>query len=484
MSISTTLSRPDAIPPPQAKACLSSTVAGAVFRTAQARPFTRLKLIAAVAAVLLGTVVGLVRIRGAGAFNTIWAEDGNHFINDALNRSLLDALTKPINGYFLTLPRIIAEFAVRVPLEWAPAVVSLGAAGVTAIYALLVYIASGAHFSTVLPRLMVSVPVVVTHVSILTVPNNIATLQFASLYVMFWMLLWVPATRVGRVVAVMMTLLVGFTTILTVALLPLALLRLYAVRDRRSLTIFGATAIPIALQGLALTIGVSSREGLSHPRWDPIWAFLEYVLWAFPYSVLGERWLMPPGIGMNTRHDAGVPTFDIAEHNALLVLAWMITIGIIVVAARRITRPAWGLASVAIVCSVGVFSLELMAMGFPGDAYLIEEIYLLGVERYLLAPGLMAVTALTALLRPHAGERPEGASAHPWPIVAYATLLVVVCTSGLRTDSPRSMTRPWSEAVAETRAECETSGGHQANLYYGAKVWYPWIVVPCSKLIK
>ena len=53
----------------------------------------------------------------------------------------------------------IAEAADAVPLAWAPAVMSIGAALVTALFALAVYLAAAAHLRIPLARLLGAVPV-------------------------------------------------------------------------------------------------------------------------------------------------------------------------------------------------------------------------------------------------------------------------------------------------------------------------------------
>jgi hypothetical protein len=347
----------------------------------------------------------------------------------------------------------------------------------------MVYVAARANFESRLARLMVSVPLVASHVAILTVPNNIATLQFASLYVMFWMLIWRPASRLGETIALTVTIVAGLTTILTLALIPLAILRIYALRDRSSWRVVVATVLPALVQCLALVSGVSSREGLSHPRWNPVWALSEYVLWGVPYSVLGERWLMPPAVGLNLPPDSPQKIQNGLVHGTLLILAWLIVFAILGVAIARISRPMWTFGAVAAMCSFGMFALELMAMGFPGNDFLIKEVYLLGIERYLLAPGLMLVVALTALLLPPPEAYRFQSMKGTVPLVAFATLLAVACLGGLRVESPRSMMDPWSDVVQQARTECVTTRAGYVEKQYGARVWFPSVRFPCKKII-
>jgi hypothetical protein len=68
-------------------------------------------------------------------------------------------------------------------------------------------------------------------------------------------------------------------------------------------------------------------------------------------------------------------------------------------------------------------------------------------------------------------------------LTVYATLLLVVCLSGLRTDNPRAMTRPWSEMVAEVRSQCEASRTSHVAGHYGGPVWWPQVTIPCAKVL-
>ena len=57
------------------------------------------------------------------ARNTLWAEDGRNFIQDAVNHGPLASLAIPYAGYLHTIPRLIAAVTVSfVPVpQWADA---------------------------------------------------------------------------------------------------------------------------------------------------------------------------------------------------------------------------------------------------------------------------------------------------------------------------------------------------------------------------
>ncbi len=95
----------------------------ALFPTAPPGRVTGSGAALAAAAVVLGTVVGVWRVPGAGALDTVWAEDGSVFLTGAANQGLLDSITTSYAGYYHLLPRALAKLAVlshraRPPAYW------------------------------------------------------------------------------------------------------------------------------------------------------------------------------------------------------------------------------------------------------------------------------------------------------------------------------------------------------------------------------
>lgn len=478
-------------------------VSRSIFPVAPAERWTPRRVLLAVVAVLAGTAVSLARTRGPGAFDTMWAEDGNEFYNDALNEHVWDTLFKGLNGYFVVLPRLIAEVAVRFPISWGPAMMSTGAALTTAVFALAAYLGSGAHLRSTALRLLVAAPVVACPTGGLSTPNNVATLQFVALYAAFWMLLWTPSTRLGRAFAVTLVLLIGLTTILTIVVIPLALLRLFVVRDRWSLALCGAVFGTVVLQVVSIPLGLNSRHGISEPRLDPVWAIYEFFAWAVPYSIIGERWLAPPINRANCLCPV-VPAVDARLHGALIILAFLVVVVALFLAFRRVTRPVWGLAVVAGAQSLITLAVEVMSYGHAyrlgthnvvvPEQYFTPEIMMLGTIRYLVPVTLMIIAAITALLVPRRASEAADAAVdrgaadrrRRWinaaPVLGYAALVVLICVVNLRPITPRMLVPSWSAELAKSRAECVATGAQAVRLNYGGEWWWPWVTVPCKRL--
>jgi hypothetical protein len=426
-----------------------------------AAPPTRGAIAAGAIAVLVATALSLSRTRGPGALNSIWAEDGRNFLADALNLSVVDALTAPFNGYWHTGPRILAEVASRFPIEWAPGVLSAEAALVTSVLSLIVYVASGPYLRHPALRLLAAVPAALPAAGIGWVENNVATLQFPMLYGLFWTLLWVPRTVWGRLIAICVVPFVAFSTPLAVLFVPLALARLALRRDWLAAALGAGLLAGVALQFGGTAVGWTTRAGIGTPRYDPIWAIGDYLTKLVPTAVFGEKWTFD-------RMEQGVcPQFVVShpgDHALLVGASWLVVAAVVVLGIRR-CQPAWPLAVVAAGYSVLLYSATVMTLGCAAN-------------RYFVAPALMLLTAIAALLRPavHApsdeapadraasGNAATGAAAGgaaearrgrlTTGAVVFLTLAAIVCAANLRSDSPRADSPRWSDLVDTAREQC------------------------------
>lgn len=422
-------------------------------------------------AVVVGAWVSLARVPyGPGVLNTIWAEDGSNFLSDALNRNQLKSILRPINGYFAMVPRALALPASWVPLEWSAAVLTAEAALVTGLMAVAVYLASRQHLRNPLARLIASAPILASPVGeniAAAASNNVATLQFAGVYMAMWMVLWVPRRRGAQIAAVLAVLAVSVSTFLAVVLLPLALLRLYARRDRASVAIVASMLIALAANVTILVIGLTHRPYMLPSRWDPIWALRTTAEWALPHSVFGYG---ITGKGHQT-----------AEPSWLIPTSWAIVAAFILIAAFHLSRPQWKLAALMGVTAVAFVSGTAMQYG--------------GTElRYVIAPELMLFAALAALTLP----RPDRPRWIAWaPLVTLAVGVSLVFAFSYHTLGPRTRElAPWDQSVANARAACRadpnagwvyiTTGDGSARTVAKDKtphnMWGFPVLVPCDRL--
>ena len=127
---------------------------------------------------------------GRSRLTHMWAEDGQVFLSQALDRPFLAALTQPWGGYYHFLPRLVAELAAHLPLSVAPVVFSVSAASLRALVALFAFAAARAYLPAALPRLLLASVAVVLPAANLELVGNMTNLHWITLFGAFWALLW------------------------------------------------------------------------------------------------------------------------------------------------------------------------------------------------------------------------------------------------------------------------------------------------------
>jgi hypothetical protein len=482
-------------------ASLRQWLRSALFRQTASGPIGWRKITLAVVLVAAGAAVSLARTGGAGALNTTWIEDAKVFLNQALNEPVLKTITSQYNGYYNVVPRLATALAVVFPLRWAPAVMSGFAALEYATFGLVAYIASGPHLRSRWLRLLIAIPACVIPLGYTQANNDLATVQFVALYGTFWLLLWLPGTRAGRVLSPVIMLGVTLTSILPLVFAPLALARLFVDRSKNAIALFTCYGFGLVVQESVSLRGLSNRP--SNWYTSPLWVIKMYVSRAVPRSIFGEKALGGPGTDFSGNP---VPLHIVsqAEHLALISAAWIVVAAVVLIAFARVTDPNWPLAITAGLFSVLVFLSEIV------DNLTIVQ------PRYVIAPALLLYAAIVAMLRPRgvmqaapsadAGESaPAAQSAEPagsaqpagsgsgtpgrragvrpvltWcPVAVFAILLAVACVFNYRvTTNSRSMSPAWSGVVAKAAASCEKPG---VTSYHFAYQWW-YVQIPCSRV--
>jgi hypothetical protein len=376
----------------------------------------------AVTGVALGTLLSLLRQVGVPATDTMWAEDASLFLSDAVLEPLPRAVFASYNGYFLVPPRLLAEVISWFPPAWAAPLIAITAAAVNSLLALVVYVASGAALRSPVLRGIAAAVAVVTPVGGYEVPNSLANVQWAALYALFWVALWVPATRAGRAVAVLTGLVVSTTSILAIVFVPLIGVRWWWRRDRLSRWLAGSVLVGIALQLAGLLFGASRREGLKVDLGGAFGLFVDRFL---PMAVGGDQLI-------GTMREP-VPS------PVAVTLAWCAIGVVLLIGALRWRTANWAVAGLALLHSLLVW---LATVG------LVEE----PATRYTTTAAMLVVTALAALLVPSEPARPGT------PVVVFALLFGLVCVGNLRGVNGREAGPSWSAGLDQARATCATAG--------------------------
>ncbi|MDG6102926.1 hypothetical protein PQF33_12515, partial [Dactylosporangium aurantiacum] len=407
------------------------------------------------AAAAAAAAVGLWRGRPPGPLNSVWAEDGQEFLTDALNLPWYEPFGTPFNGYFHTVARACFAVIALFPLTWAAALNAGTAAVLTALLAWAVTAAARDRLGTAAALVVggsAAVPMGY-------VPNTLAQLQFPLVYAALWMLLWSPRGRPARAVAVGLPALAVLNSILGLLLAPVALLRLARRRDpdagwRVLVLLPGA-----ALQLVPLLLGRSRRAVGERPDLDPVSVAGTYLRWGVPRSFLGDAWLAPP-------------VADPAAHRALVLLGLAVPAALVAAALLGRTRPRWGLAGQLAGFAALAGAFQLAVHGAPEGRYLV----------LITLPNIAAAVALTAprRTRQDVGDRWTGTA----PFVALATLVAAVCVANLRPGSYTDGLPRWDATVAAARAQCQAQPRLRSVTVHTAQ-WpvLGWeAVLPCDRL--
>lgn len=417
--------------------------------------------------VLLGTTVGTVlslfRTTGTGPLQTIFEEDARDILTVALDTSGLESVLMPVQGYFVVGPRLLGELATFFPVSWAAAVLSISSAMICGLLAVQVYAASGTHLSNRLARLAVAAPLLVAPVAetmFMEIYNRPVCLHFFAMYAMFWVLVWTPGTRAGRVGALVTVGMTAVSTALIVGYLPLAALRAFTRRDRLSFVMFGLVAAGSALQIVAATTSLGGVKRTGASRLDVEWALQQFAEWALPVTLFGRR--SAPTVSA----EAFLPT------GLGILLAWMIVVLVVVVAvtgARRgLLRPAWLLAAALGGHSVAILALQIMVNGWLA-------------QRYLMTPALLLIAALVMLLRPARGAGRRIAAA---PLAVFCVFLLVVATVNYRNDETYRHDAPrWIDQVRLAARWCADDPTRSTVMIAAAPApIFSNAVIPCHEL--
>jgi hypothetical protein len=459
---------------------LSDWLRSALFRPTPSGPLGWRKILGGVAFVVVGAAVSLARTRGPGALNTIWIEDARIFLDQALHEPVVTTITTQWDGYYNVLPRAFTAVAVLFPLRWAPAVMSTFAAMQYALFGLIAYIASGPHLRSRWLRLLIAVPACMIPLGYTEANNDLATVQFIALYGTFWLFLWLPGTRAGRLLSPVIILGVTLTSILPVVFAPLAVARVLADRSKNTIFLVSFWVLGIVTQYSVQLRGLSNRP----TGWytSPLWVLRKYVSRVVPRALFGEKALGGGGTNINGMPIALHITSQ-AIHLALIGGAWLVVAAVIVIALARVTDPHWPLAITA-----GLFSVLIFLGEIVNNLQIVQP-------RYVIAPALLLYLAMIAMLRPRgvmqaaaaggaadrAPDRPAAAidrAAAWYPVAVFAALLAVAVGLNFRVTNARSQSPAWSTVVSRAQASCGQPG---VTEYVYSHDW--WTVdIPCSRL--
>ena len=355
------------------------------------------------ALLVLAVVLQLARLGWSSSLNSLWAEDGPIYMQEALLNGTWDAIGATYATYLVVVPRLIAEVASLAPLQDVPAAVSILSAAVVGLSGLVVWHASAAHLRNPYLRGILAVLTVLTPVAGLESIDSAAYVPWYMLFASFWILLWRPATWRGTLAGAAFILLTGLSTPGLWFFAPLALLRGLAVRDRTDFAILGAYAAG-ALAQVPVLLGTD--ETAVTPVWtSDIWTvFLQRIVDGAP---LGLR----------------------LGGNAWVHLGWPLLIALLLAGAvgfavgfRRAGAGARWIAAVALPTALVMFVVSLYQRAVGTPMLWPEGFYQGAGSRYAIVPALLVVSAALVLIDSRERGREPAAGWRRWATPASAAV--------------------------------------------------------------
>ena len=381
------------------------------------------QIMVTVLAVFLGAAVMSSRQTGAPAVTTLWAEDGTVFLSEALASAHGSVLLEPAVGYLHLFPRLVADIAALLPLATASWVFALGGALVAAAVAMVAFHASGAYLQHTWTRALVATSVVLVPVGGAETLNSTALAHFFLIYGAFWSLLWVPSSRLGRATATSVVALATMSNPLTAVLAPLAVGRLVVIRRLRDHLVTMVFAGGLAIQLVSMLVSPSERD----------------LATTAPTARLLARFVWHVAIGglVGERLQADAPMMLVIVLALWAGVLWLI---MLIAAWRLRADHRVLLAAAAAVGAVLTYAAPVLLSGWH-------------TPRYAVAPALLALLALVAIVDVLASDRGE------WPVTAAVAAVLVTLTVAWVTSFPvhneRSDGPQWTPALDDAQRDCD-----------------------------
>jgi hypothetical protein len=401
-------------------------------------------------AFVVGTVAVLLRQTGPGALDTIYAEDGQVFLQQLYDLGLVETLWKPYAGYSLLASRVlVAPVGAMAPSD-AAAGLAVAAAATTALLALLAYRALQGHIRSWPLRAAAAAAVVLLPAGQEEAWNVVANVHWFLVPVAALLLLFDPTSRVETAVAAAVVFVTAASDPIALALLPLAAVRLLATLPRRTRVVPLALGAGLAFQALAVARGAESRGTDLEPMRNPVKLALWWVYDIPGRTLVGTRWMGDI--------DAGISwSGALVGLTGLAVLGWL--------AIRHLDRRDLLVPAALVVTGALLYAVYA---GLAGAR----------PPRYAVPAGILLVVAVAVVLD-RLGAALDATAARRLLVVAGAAV-VLVWGANYRIDTSRSEGPRWSEEIDAARLRCDgPDDREQLAVVPGS----PWAVeVDCREL--
>jgi hypothetical protein len=424
-----------------------------------------------VAFVLVATGLQMVRQEGNALGDTMWAEDGDIFLTQALQDRSPDEIVTPYAGYLHAVPRAIAVVVSLVPLSHAALVDRLLATLTVSLLAGYIFFAARTFIPSRVGRGALATLMVLLPSAGLETNGTTTNLHWYFFVACFFALFHEPETRGGRVAAWVVMVASILSEGIALLLAPIALWRLWrAWKDRDWQT--GAFNVAFLLLAAVHLLVIMTADGEQFQNGPVVYEALPglYGLRVIGSLLVGERGL----IYLVERFDLYPGRADllvtVAVLGALAAYVWFLRKDL----ARR------GLLIVAMVYSGVAFLAPTVGRGNTAALVPIDGQYMTSGARYMLAPSLLLATVIIAVLCQRDPRVPERA----WRILQAVALVggALIVGFNLRMETAASHDFVWSEELRDATEHCETTDAEQAAVRIAPQP-LPWrVLLDCDEL--
>lgn len=411
----------------------------------------------------------------ATARDTLWAEDGSLFLQQATTGSPWLHIFTPYAGYLHVLPRIITAMVWGVvPITLLPQAMAAGSVAVTAGVAVLVYYLSG-HVGVRKPgRIALYVLTFLAPALAVEVLGNVANLHWFFLWLAPWLFLARPRSRWGGRLLGVVALVAALTEPQVLFFVPLVLWRLRAYHKQ---WIAVGAGVGIAAQ-LAVTILVPRDAGASlYVGMDA----LVRIAAGYVIQVGGAQWFtMSPVVTL-------VQSLGWVAGTLIIFSTTIAAVGLAIWwRLPNATRMLVVFLPASIVlwyasCVVNDAGRSGL-LGFVDDVGDSAPAGTFGIVRYAIVPALMLSAVLILVAD-------EGLARAGWINTAIAIVaLLILATASVCSyyDGQAVLRQPtvsWSQSVTVATATCEAEDGLAAYpLPIQPTGWY--FNIPCAQLTR
>lgn len=410
----------------------------------------------------LAIVLQLARLGWSASLNSLWAEDGPIYMQEALGQGFWHSIASTYATYLVLVPRLIAEGATLVPLRYAPAAVSILSAAVVALSGLIVWLASAAHVRNPYLRGTLAAVAILVPVAGLESLDSAAYVPWYMLFASFWILLWRPRTTTGAVLAGVFLIATGLSTPGVWFFLPLAALRAGAARDRRDLAILAGFAIGAAVQ---VPVLATTDEQAVTPLWTgDIWTvYLQRVVDGAPLGLRlgGEAWA-----------HLGWP---------LLIALLLAGLAGLAAGARRSTTGARWVAAIAIPTSLLMFVVSLYQRAVGTEMLWLDGMHNGTGSRYAIVPALLTISAAVVLVDGAMRRDAVQWRLAPLGVATAAILLIALATSFWAREINVRGEPPWDAALKAASRTCAREAAVDVTVPTSPPGW--GLAVPCDRVL-